>query len=131
MVGSPSRLGEPTIHPQFDRFVEYAFAVNQGSRLFREFKLHTNAVVFSESRARLLIRLANLRSLAPETFRFIHFSIDAHTPETYKTVKGADRGEQVYRNVLRFLQLREELAPRGAAGSGERCGTPAPPDPPP
>lgn len=105
----PHWLGEPTIHPEFDRFVEYAFARNTNNRLFREFKLHTNAVVFSEARARLLIQMANLQHLAPETFRFVHFSIDAHTPETYKTVKGADRGEQVYRNVMRFLQLRESM----------------------
>ena len=56
----PHWLGEPTIHPQFDRFVEYAFAINRDNRLFREFKLHTNAVVFSEDRARLLIRLCLL-----------------------------------------------------------------------
>ena len=105
----PHWLGEPTIHPQFDRFVEYAFALNIGSELFREFKLHTNGVVFPESRARLMIRLANLDYLAPETFRFIHFSIDAHSPAVYQEVKGADRGELVYRNVLRFLQLREQL----------------------
>ena len=49
----PHWLGEPTIHPQFDQFVEYAFAINQDRRLFHEFKLHTNAVVFNEHRARL------------------------------------------------------------------------------
>ena len=48
----PHWLGEPTIHPEFDRFVEYAFAVNGSNRLFREFKLHTNGVVFGEARAR-------------------------------------------------------------------------------
>ena len=53
----PHWLGEPTIHPQFDQFVEYAFAMNAGGRLFKEFKLHTNAVVLSEKRAELLVRL--------------------------------------------------------------------------
>lgn len=105
----PHWLGEPTIHPQFDRFVEYAFAVNPGNRLFREFKLHTNAVVFGEERARLLIRLANSPGMAADTFRTVHFSIDAHSPAVYADVKGADRGAQVYRNVARFLRLREEL----------------------
>lgn len=108
----PHWLGEPTIHHQFDRFVEYAFARNPGSRLFREFKLHTNGVVFSEARSRLLVQLANLDHLAPETFRFIHFSIDAFSPAVYREVKGADRGEQVYRNIRRFLQVREELGAR-------------------
>lgn len=105
----PHWLGEPTIHPQFDRFVEYAFAINQNNRLFRGFKLHTNAVVFSEQRARLLLRLANAPGQAEDTFQFIHFSLDAHRPETYRIVKGADRGEQVLRNVLRFLEIRSEL----------------------
>jgi len=108
----PHWLGEPTIHPDFDRFVEYAFAINPGNRLFREFKLHTNAVVFGEERARLLIRLANTPDMASDTFRFVHFSIDAWSPQVYAQVKGADRGAQVSRNVERFLRLREELGGR-------------------
>jgi molybdenum cofactor biosynthesis enzyme MoaA len=81
----PHWLGEPTIHPEFDKFVEYAFGINLNNRLFREFKLHTNAVVFSEARSRLLLRLANAE------------------------VKGVDRGEQVQRNIERFLALRDTL----------------------
>lgn len=104
----PHWLGEPTIHPQFDRFVEYAFQVNGGNRLFRTFKLHTNGVVFGEERARLLLRLANLPGLAVDTFNFIHFSIDAFSPEVYRVVKGADKRAQVYRNVERMLELRAE-----------------------
>lgn len=105
----PHWLGEPTIHPSFDRFVEYAFAINRDNRLFRTFKLHTNGVVFSEDRARRLIRLANQPGQRPDTFNFVHFSIDAHTPATYAVVKGADRGEMVYRNVTRFLEIRAEM----------------------
>ncbi len=105
----PHWLGEPTIHPEFDRFVEYAFAMNRDNRLFREFKLHTNAVVFGEQRARLLIRLANGPGMAADTFRFVHFSIDAHSPAVYNDVKGADKGRLVYKNVERFLRLRHEM----------------------
>jgi len=104
----PHWLGEPTIHPHFDRFVEYAFAVNRDNRLFREFKLHTNGVVLSEARARLLLRLARSPGMAPDTFRFVHFSIDAWDRQVYERVKGADRRDQVYRNVERFLHLRAE-----------------------
>jgi hypothetical protein len=108
----PHWLGEPTIHPDFDRFVEYAFAVNKDNRLFREFKLHTNGVIFSEARARLLLRMANRADMAPDTFRFIHFSIDAFSSPVYAEVKGSDKRDLVYRNVLRFLQLRHELGLR-------------------
>jgi molybdenum cofactor biosynthesis enzyme MoaA len=108
----PHWLGEPTIHPQFDRFVEYAFAANQGNVLFRHFKLHTNAVVFGEDRSRLLLRLANLPSQKEDTFQSIHFSIDAYSRDSYERVKGADKREQVFRNVERFLELRNELGLR-------------------
>ena len=105
----PHWLGEPTIHPQFDRFLEYAFAINPNNRLFHELKLHTNGVVLGEARARLLIRLANQPGQAPDTFRFIPWSVDAFDPTVYLTVKGADRRDQVYKNLERFLRLRAEM----------------------
>ena len=108
----PHWLGEPTIHPHFDRFVEYAFAQNTQNRLFHEFKLHTNGVVFSEQRSRLLLHLANLNHQHEATFRFIHFSIDAFSRDVYQEVKGADRQDQVYRNIERFLELRASLGYR-------------------
>ena len=105
----PHWLGEPTIHPDFDKFVEYAFAINTNNRLFREFKLHTNAVVFSEARSILLLRLANAPGQFADTFRFIHFSVDAFSSPVYAEVKGVDRGAQVQRNIERFLRIRDEL----------------------
>ena len=105
----PHWLGEPTIHPEFDKFVEYAFAINLNNRLFREFKLHTNGVVLGEDRARLLLRLANASGQFDDTFRFLHFSLDALSPEVYADVKGADRGPLVQKNIERFLRLRTEL----------------------
>ena len=112
MALCPHWLGEPTIHPEFDRFVEYAFATNQNNRLFREFKLHTNAVVFNEERARLLIRLANRPDMAPDTFRFIHFSIDAFSAPVYQEVKGADKRDLVYKNIERFIELKHARGQR-------------------
>ncbi len=105
----PHWLGEPTIHPEFDRFVEYAFAINNGNKIFREFKLHTNAVVFNAARSRLLLRMASLPFMAKDTFRFIHFSIDAFSAESYKDVKGADRRDIVYKNIEQFLNIRKEM----------------------
>jgi len=104
----PHWLGEPTIHPQFDRFIEYAFATNPGNRLFRTFKLHTNGVVLGEERARLLVRLANQPGQASDTFNFVHFSIDAFSRDAYSDVKGADKRDLVYKNVERFLRIRQE-----------------------
>jgi molybdenum cofactor biosynthesis enzyme MoaA len=106
----PHWLGEPTIHPEFDKFIEYAFAVNHGNRLFRSFKLHTNAVVFGERRARLLVDLANAPGQAEDTFRWVHFSVDAFSQAAYTAVKGADKRAQVYANIHRFLSVRAERA---------------------
>lgn len=105
----PHWLGEPTIHPRFDLFVEYAFAINTHNRLFEKFKLHTNAVQFSKDRGRLLLQLSQLPYLNDDTFNFIHFSIDAFSAPVYKVVKGRDRRERVFQNILDFLQLRSEL----------------------
>lgn len=107
----PHWLGEPTLHPEFDRFAEYAFKENTHNRRFRHFKVHTNAVILAEERARLLLRLATFPDMADDTFLAIHFSIDAFSPEAYASVKGADRREVVFRNVERFLSLRAS-APR-------------------
>lgn len=105
----PHWLGEPTLHPQFDAFVEYAFAANVDNRLFRHFKLHTNAVLLAPPRAARLARLATLPDQRPDTFLAVHFSIDAWGSDAYAYVKGADRRDLVYRNIERFLQLRGEL----------------------
>ena len=105
---SPHWLGEPTLHPEFDRFVKYAFDRNKNGEYFSDFKLHTNAVLFSKERAELLLRLANPIK-GPSRFRFIHFSIDAYSKESYLNVKGIDRAELVYKNILEFLKLRNQL----------------------
>lgn len=102
----PHWLGEPTLHPDFDALVGWAFEQNGGNALFRHFKLHTNAVILPEARARLLLSLANRPDQATDTFGAVHFSIDALGEDTYAAVKGAPRRAQVYRNVTRFLALR-------------------------
>lgn len=102
----PHWLGEPLLHPEFDKFAEYAFAANRENGLFRHFKVHTNAVILPPDRTDLLLRLAATPKLAPDTFLAIHFSIDAYSQPAYTFVKGADRREIVYRNVERFLRTR-------------------------
>jgi molybdenum cofactor biosynthesis enzyme MoaA len=102
----PHWLGEPTLHPEFERFVAHAFALNAGNRLYRHFKLHTNAVILPETRARALLAAAARPDQAGDTFQAVHFSIDAHSPEAYARVKGADKRDLVYRNVERFVRMR-------------------------
>lgn len=104
----PHWLGEPTVHPAFDAMVEYAFVKNTGNRLFRSFKLHTNAVLLGPERIRRLLRLAEAPHLDPATFETVHFSLDAATRQTYREVKGADRHEAATTNTARFLEIRSE-----------------------
>lgn len=103
----PHWLGEPTLHPEFEGFLQYAFRENTDNQLFRKFKLHTNGVLFDPKRASALLDLAQSTNQAPDTFNFVHFSIDAFSPEVYKKVKGADHQKRVFRNVQFFLEERE------------------------
>jgi molybdenum cofactor biosynthesis enzyme MoaA len=105
----PHWLGEPTIHPDFDRMVEYAFAMNRDNRLFRSFKLHTNGVVMPPARSELLVRLAASPQQAPDTFTSVHWSFDAATAPTYRLVKGVDRYQRVADNLRAFVRAREAV----------------------
>ena len=47
----PHWLGEPTIHPRFDLFVEYAFAINHRNELFEKFAItHQCCSIFTRPR---------------------------------------------------------------------------------
>lgn len=103
----PHWLGEPCLHPEFDRFIAYAFEQNEGNRLFRHFKLHTNGSLLNEARIDTVLRCANMDTMADDTFRFVHFSVDAYSPSVYYKIKKYDYGERVYRNILNLLETRE------------------------
>jgi molybdenum cofactor biosynthesis enzyme MoaA len=104
----PHWLGEPTLHPEFERFVRYAFEQNAGNRLFRNFKLHTNGTLLDERRVDAILDCANRGEMAEDTFRFVHFSVDAYLPATYDQIKKYDFGERVYRNIRQLLERRVE-----------------------
>jgi len=104
----PHWLGEPMLHPEFDRFVRYAFEQNEGNRLFRHFKLHTNGSLLKDRSIDTLLDCANMDSMAEDTFRFVHFSVDAWTPQVYYDIKKFDYGARVYRNIIRLLERRTE-----------------------
>lgn len=111
----PHWLGEPTVHPDFDRMVARAFAENRGNRLFRTFKLHTNGVLLSPERVELLLCLAARRDQAEDTFSAVHFSLDAASEETWRRVKGgggfaaAQAGAEI---LLRRRTARNQPYPR-------------------
>jgi len=104
----PHWLGEPTLHPEFDRFIRYAFDNNQDNRLFRHFKLHTNGTLLEDERIDTLLDCANMETMADDTFRFVHFSVDAFTPQVYAAIKKYDLGHKVYQNIVRLLERRQE-----------------------
>jgi MoaA/NifB/PqqE/SkfB family radical SAM enzyme len=103
----PHWLGEPCLHPEFDRFLRYAFDNNTDNRLFRHFKLHTNGSLLDQARVETVLDCANQDSMAEDTFRFVHFSVDAYTPAVYYRIKKYDYGERVYRNIVNLLERRE------------------------
>lgn len=104
----PHWLGEPCLHPQFDRFIRYAFERNQANRLFRDFKLHTNGTLLGPERIDTILDCANDPAMAEDTFRFVHFSVDAYHPATYRRIKGFDLGARVFDNVRALLRRRKE-----------------------
>jgi MoaA/NifB/PqqE/SkfB family radical SAM enzyme len=104
----PHWLGEPTLHPEFNRFIEYAFSNNDGNRLFRHFKLHSNGTLLDDDRIDLLLDCANAPNQAEDTFGFVHFSVDAYDPAVYYRMKRYDYGARVYRNIRKLLERRVE-----------------------
>jgi len=108
----PHWLGEPTVHPDFDRMIEYAFAMNRDNRLFRTFKLHTNGVLLTPERSDKLIRLASAPHQAPDTLTTVHWSFDAASAPIYIAVKGADRYQRVADNIRAFVRARETARAR-------------------
>ncbi len=108
----PHWLGEPTLHPRFSEFVSYAFQKNENNRLFRHFKLHTNGTLLTDERIETVLDCANRPGQHPDTFGFVHFSVDAYLPDVYRRMKRYDLGAQVYRNIRRLVERREERGHR-------------------
>lgn len=77
--------GEPTIHQEFDRIIEYIDDLGLGIGLI------TNGI----------------RPLPPsilKRFEWIRVSLDASTPEEYRALKGLDAFEQVMANIHSYAQ---------------------------
>ncbi len=90
-----SYLGEPLIHPDVVKQVEYA----KEKRVI-EVMFNTNAVALTEELSRRLLD-AGLDS--------IFFSIDYTSPGKYNKVRVGADFHQVVRNVKKFVELRNKL----------------------
>jgi len=82
--------GEPTLHPNFIEFVNYAknLGMDQG--------LITNGVMVKDEIAE-----------AVKDIDYVRFSVDAATRETYKLVKGKDCFDEVVENIKNLVQIRK------------------------
>jgi len=105
----PHWLGDPTAHPEFSPMIREAFDRNDGNRLFRHFKVHTNgALLHRKGGIDAVLDCASAPGQAPDTFQFLHLSLDAYHQDVFERVKGVDVREQTYDNTLQLLRRRAE-----------------------
>ena len=100
--------GESLLHPEFGKFIRFAFDSNNNNSLFNSFRLHTNGVLLNEKIRKDILHCASLKTQKEDTFIDIHFSIDSITKETYKKIKGTDNHAQTVKNIINLLKEREE-----------------------
>jgi hypothetical protein len=90
-------LGEPLLHPRVVDMV--AYAKTKGL----EVMMNSNATLLSPEMARSLLE-AGLDD--------IFFSVDSPYPEEYERIRIGARFDQVIRNILTFIDLKEDLGLR-------------------
>lgn len=88
--------GEPLLHRHFDEMMRYA--KSKGIPLIN---LTTNGVLLTKEKGRLLLeeRLVDV----------VNISLDAHSEETYRNIRGTGHFTRVRENVLSLLDMRREL----------------------
>jgi radical SAM protein with 4Fe4S-binding SPASM domain len=88
-----SLFGEPLMHPDFLKMIDYAKGkVN--------IILYTNALNLNEEISRAILGNPSITT--------IFFSLDAVTPQTYRKIKGSDEYDEVIQNIHRFLKMKRE-----------------------
>lgn len=95
-------LGDPSLHPQLEQLVRIT-AQKMGDRV-GYLRVDTNAIVLTEKRMAQL--LAATQGAVP---LLLVFTLDAHTPSTYKAVKGQDALERVRRHIRSLIRQRKAL----------------------
>jgi len=95
-------LGDPSLHPELPTMLGLAAERLQG--LVGYLRVDTNAIRLPPRRMDEL-----LAAVRPEVPLLVVFTLDAHTPETYKLVKGSDSLERVRSNIRHLIRRRREL----------------------
>jgi len=86
--------GEPTSHPNFDKFLKYA------SNKFFEFKMNTNATYLNEEKCHQILS---------SSMNIINFSIDAHLEKIYEKVRVGAKFKQVVKNLKLFKRIKNKF----------------------
>jgi len=106
----PHWLGDPTVHPEFSDMIREAFERNADNRLFRHFKVHTNGALLDRRNGiDVVLDCAARSDQAPDTFEFVHFSLDAYSRDVFSRIKGVDARGRTYDNALRLLRSRQVM----------------------
>lgn len=96
-------LGDPSLHPDLPALLNIA-ADKMGDRV-GYLRVDTNAIRLPPARMEGILAAAR-----PGVPLLVVFTLDAHTAETYKKVKGQDALERVRRNIRYLIRRRKELA---------------------
>lgn len=94
-VVRPFDSGEPLLRKDMEEMIEYA--KNKGIKYV---SINTNGVLLNESRSKRLLKSG---------LDHIEISVDAISRETFIKIKNVDLYERVKENILRLIQLRDDL----------------------
>lgn len=86
--------GESLIHPKLPEMAEYCAAKGMHTRL------HTNAGLLTEDRARALI---------DSGLSYISFSVDGYTKPVYDVNRAGGDFDATMANIVRFLEIKKEM----------------------
>ena len=93
-------LGDPLVHPHIMELI--SIAAFKLSRSVQYLRMDTNAILLTTDKIESLCLIASNSSVPI----LLVCSVDAHTPEVYKQVKGADKLLLVRKNIQHLLKER-------------------------
>ena len=96
-------LGDPSLHPELPQMLKLAAEKMSGRVGY--LRVDTNAIRLPPHRMDQL-----LEAVSPNVPLLLVFTIDAHTPESYKEVKGVDALERVRANIRHLIRRRNALS---------------------